>query len=80
MDGLDVYIDDYTRPDPIPPAMLERLEEFARRLLPTAPEQEQPGPVAAATPAVGDSSDATAAEPANEPPAADHPAPSTDEH
>ena len=27
MDGLDVYIDDYTRPDPIPPAMLRDLAQ-----------------------------------------------------
>ena len=25
MDGLDVYIDDYTKPDPIPPSVLARL-------------------------------------------------------
>ena len=25
MDGLDVYIDDYSKPDPIPPDMLARL-------------------------------------------------------
>jgi hypothetical protein len=25
MDGLDVYIDDYTQPDPIPPEMMKRL-------------------------------------------------------
>jgi hypothetical protein len=25
MDGLDVYIDDYSRPDPLPPGMLEQL-------------------------------------------------------
>jgi hypothetical protein len=30
MDGLDVYIDDYSRADPIPPAMLE---EIARRVI-----------------------------------------------
>ncbi len=30
MDGLDVYIDDYSRADPIPPAMLEQL---ARNLI-----------------------------------------------
>ncbi|MCO5100117.1 MAG: DUF3306 domain-containing protein [Burkholderiaceae bacterium] len=28
MDGLDVYIDDYTRPDPIPPAMLAKLKQL----------------------------------------------------
>jgi hypothetical protein len=25
MDGLDVYIDDYSKPDPVPPAMLRQL-------------------------------------------------------
>jgi len=25
MDGLDIYIDDYSRPDPLPPGMLERM-------------------------------------------------------
>ena len=28
MDGLDVYIDDYTKPDPIPPSVLERLTQL----------------------------------------------------
>lgn len=28
MDGLDVYIDDYGKPDPIPPEMLERLNQY----------------------------------------------------
>ncbi|TWG86464.1 uncharacterized protein DUF3306 [Cupriavidus gilardii J11] len=27
MDGLDIYIDDYTRPDPIPPEVLRRLNQ-----------------------------------------------------
>ncbi len=27
MDGLDVYIDDYGKPDPLPPGMLRRLEQ-----------------------------------------------------
>jgi hypothetical protein len=27
MDGLDTYIDDYNKPDPIPPAMLRRLNQ-----------------------------------------------------
>jgi hypothetical protein len=25
MDGLDIYIDDYSKPDPLPPGMLERM-------------------------------------------------------
>jgi hypothetical protein len=29
MDGLDVYIDDYARPDPLPEGWLERLNQFA---------------------------------------------------
>lgn len=28
MDGLDVYIDDYGKPDPIPPDMLQRLNQY----------------------------------------------------
>lgn len=28
MDGLDVYIDDYGKPDPIPPDMLKRLNQY----------------------------------------------------
>ena len=26
MDGLDIYIDDYSRPDPIPPEILAKLQ------------------------------------------------------
>ena len=29
MDGLDVYIDDYTKPDPLPQGWLEKLNQFA---------------------------------------------------
>jgi hypothetical protein len=25
MDGLDIYIDDYSKPDPLPPGMLEKM-------------------------------------------------------
>jgi len=38
MDGLDTYIDDYTQPDPIPPAMLEGLMQ--RRVSFLLPEAE----------------------------------------
>ena len=40
MDGLDVYIDDYGKPDPIPPEMLARLMESNPLLFP--PSKEQP--------------------------------------
>jgi hypothetical protein len=40
MDGLDVYIDDYGKPDPIPPEMLARLLESNPLLFP--PTKEQP--------------------------------------
>jgi len=36
MDGLDVYIDDYTKPDPIPPSMLAQLQHAVATLAPTA--------------------------------------------
>jgi uncharacterized protein DUF3306 len=39
MDGLDVYIDDYGKPDPIPPEMLARLIASNPLLFPPAKEQ-----------------------------------------
>ena len=39
MDGLDVYIEDYGKPDPIPPEMLARLIESNPLLFPTTEEQ-----------------------------------------
>ena len=39
MDGLDVYIDDYGKPDPIPPEMLARLMESNPLLFPASEEQ-----------------------------------------
>jgi len=41
MDGLDVYIDDYSKPDPIPEEMLRRMEQ-ARSLLFPGDEEGQP--------------------------------------
>ena len=34
MDGLDTYIDDYSKPDPIPEAMLKTLKQANRLLFP----------------------------------------------
>ena len=41
MDGLDVYIDDYTRPDPIPPAMLRELAQAGMLKLFESEEEPQ---------------------------------------
>jgi hypothetical protein len=41
MDGLDVYIDDYSKPDPLPPAMLKQLAS-ARFLNLVEEEEEEP--------------------------------------
>jgi hypothetical protein len=49
MDGLDTYIDDYGKPDPIPEAMLRRMTQSKLlRLF----EEEQPQPDAQAQPVV----------------------------
>ncbi len=51
MDGLDTYIDDYTRPDPIPVTMLRDLAQSRMlRLFGDEPEEHAAG---AASPAVG---------------------------
>ena len=39
MDGLDVYIDDYSKPDPLPPAMLKQLA--SARFLNLVDEEEE---------------------------------------
>ena len=44
MDGLDVYIDDYTKPAPIPPEWYERMAQMA--LLGDAAPKPPPGPAA----------------------------------
>ena len=43
MDGLDTYIDDYTKADPFPEGLLARIEEVRDKLLapPAAAEQEE---------------------------------------
>lgn len=50
MDGLDVYIDDYGKPDPIPEAMLRTLEH-AKGLLFDLKEEQGAGEQPAADPA-----------------------------
>ena len=40
MDGLDVYIDDYSKPDPLPEGWLEKMNQVARLGESRAPEEE----------------------------------------
>jgi len=49
MDGLDIYIDDYSKPDPIPPEMLRRLVQSQMLNLFKAEEEEQEEPNDSAT-------------------------------
>lgn len=71
MDGLDIYIDDYGKPDPIPPAMLRQLAQS--KLLGLFDDEEDKNKEAeAGTPAEGAAA-ATAAGPM--PPAAGAPTP-----
>jgi hypothetical protein len=60
MDGLDVYIDDYAKPDPLPEGWLERLNQFATlHGEPPAEEAQPQGPQAEgeADPALSQSSE-----------------------
>lgn len=41
MDGLDVYIDDYSIPDPIPEAMLSQLEHVKEMLAPKGETEDE---------------------------------------
>jgi len=49
MDGLDVYIDDYSKPDPIPAEWLGKLNMMARLGDYHPPEEETPPPEQVAT-------------------------------
>ena len=42
MDGLDVYIDDYSKPDPLPEGWLEKMNQVARLGEYREPEPEAP--------------------------------------
>ena len=76
MDGLDVYIDDYSKPDPLPEGWLEKMNQVARLGEYRAPEEEAAdkaeGMDAAPIAGSGETS------PAQEPPAAPPPADSSD--
>ena len=43
MDGLDIYIDDYSKPDPLPPGMLERMvQSDMLNLFKKSPDEASP--------------------------------------
>lgn len=44
MDGLDVYIDDYSKPDPLPEGWLEKMNQVARLGEYRDPEEKAPKP------------------------------------
>ena len=64
MDGLDTYIDDYGKPDPIPASMLRQMvQSRALGLFADEPKESEPAAIAGATP-----DGAHAADPAQSPP------------
>ena len=64
MDGLDIYVGDYTQPDPMPAGMLEKLSAVYAMLDPVKPPPDQ-GIAAGEIPA--DSVDTSGAAPVAEP-------------
>ena len=48
MDGLDVYIDDYSKPDPIPESMLRKLAHAKGLLFDEKEDEQEPGDTPAA--------------------------------
>jgi len=82
MDGLDIYVGDYTQPDPMPAGMLEKLSAVYAMLDPAEPVQDDkvaaanpPAPADAAPVAATESSVGVTAEPA---PAQESSAPAAD--
>jgi hypothetical protein len=81
MDGLDTYIDDYSKPDPIPDEMLKALKQANRLLFPeeAAAKEQGDSPDSGKTAVAGDTTPAADAQssqagggsgtPASEPPA-----------
>jgi uncharacterized protein DUF3306 len=74
MDGLDVYIDDYSKPDPLPEGWLEKLNQMAR-LGAFQPQEESPQAAVPGVPAAQDSATQAALPQAETPPAAPSPQP-----
>jgi hypothetical protein len=62
MDGLDTYIDDYSKPDPIPDEMLKALKQANRMIFPEEAAEKDREIEEAARKAVADAEAAPAAE------------------
>ena len=64
MDGLDIYIDDYTQPDPLPASMLKQMASAKfLRLVEDEPEVPAGAPPAGAQPVAEGSADGAAEQP-----------------
>ena len=72
MDGLDVYIDDYSKPDPLPAGWLEKMEQVARLGVYQPPVEAPEAQAIAADPLEADLG--ASAAPAPEPAPVDSPA------
>ena len=64
MDGLDIYVGDYTQPDPMPAGMLEKLSAVYAMLDPVEPPRDDIVAKGEMPPAAGTAPAAGAAEPA----------------
>lgn len=72
MDGLDTYIDDYNKPDPIPLAMLRQMNQSKfLRLFDDETEDDNPSAQASSAPPAEAAPAATPAEPTSPEPIAD---------
>lgn len=73
MDGLDTYIDDYSKPDPIPEAMLRQMNQAKDLLLFDEEKEAGEGAAGATQPSSGDGAPVVAADSSAlpEPPAAE---------
>jgi hypothetical protein len=63
MDGLDVYIDDYSKPDPLPEGWLEKLNQYAALDSHNQPEREAEASKAPAIPATPPPTESAASSP-----------------
>jgi hypothetical protein len=73
MDGLDIYIDDYTKPDPIPEGFLDKLADVYKTV------EEKAAEAAPVSPTVADAQTASTTVAADPAPASGTSAPHQDQ-